>query len=116
MEQSRYLPDRRDLNRSFPGSAKGSLASRLAHLFMNQVVMQCTHGIDYHTGSHHRINLPQIRGNLDDAETRRCAEAFGAPVLMHSQTRDGSLREAAGQCGIHACCSKGASRSALMKT
>jgi uncharacterized protein len=102
IEQSRYLPDRRDLNRSFPGSAKGSLASRLAHLFMTQVVMQCTHGIDYHTGSHHRINLPQIRGNLDDAETRRCAEAFGAPVLMHSQTRDGSLREAAGQCGIHA--------------
>jgi uncharacterized protein len=100
--QSRYLPDRRDLNRSFPGSAQGSLASRLAHLFVTQVVLQCTHGIDFHTGSHHRINLPQIRGNLDDPETRRCGEAFGAPVLLHSHTRDGSLREAAGQQGIAA--------------
>ncbi|MGH7127773.1 MAG: succinylglutamate desuccinylase/aspartoacylase family protein [Planctomycetaceae bacterium] len=101
IDQSRYLPDRRDLNRSFPGSPRGSLAARLAHLFMREVVSHCTHGIDMHTGSHHRTNLPQVRANLADAETRRCAEAFGAPVVMHAETRDGSLREAATQRGIH---------------
>lgn len=101
MEQDRYLPDRRDLNRSFPGSKNGSLAARLANLFMTEVVSHCSHGIDLHTGSHHRANLPQIRGNLHDAETRRCAEAFQAPVMMHSQTRDGSLRHAATSKGIH---------------
>lgn len=100
IEQSRYLPDRRDLNRSFPGSPRGSLAARLAHLFMREVVSQCTHGIDLHTASHHRINLPQIRANLTDAETRRCAQAFGAPIMIQSATRDGSLRQAAARRGI----------------
>lgn len=100
IEQSRYLPDRRDLNRSFPGSPRGSLASRLAHLFMREVVGHCTHGIDLHTGAIHRRNLPQIRANLSDAETRRCAHAFGAPLMIHSSTRDGSLRQAAAKKGI----------------
>lgn len=101
VSQSRYLPDRRDLNRAFPGSPTGSLAGRLADLFMREVVVQCTHGIDYHTGSNHRTNLPQIRANLKDDETRRCAEAFAAPVMMHAQMRDGSLRQAASRRGIH---------------
>lgn len=100
IEQSRYLPDRRDLNRSFPGSDRGSLASRIAHLFMTQIVSQCTHGIDLHTASNHRINLPQVRANLHDAETYRCAKAFNAPLLIHATTRDGSLRQAADQQGI----------------
>jgi len=99
INQSRYLPDRRDLNRSFPGSDTGSLASRLAHLFMTEVVRHCTHGIDLHTGSNHRSNLPQVRADLRDVETRRCAKAFAAPVMMHAQTRDGSLREAATRLG-----------------
>lgn len=92
--ESRYLPDRRDLNRSFPGSARGSLAARLAHLFMTEIVDQCTHGIDLHTGSNERINLPHIRADLSDEETRRCAEAFGAPVMLDSQGPRGSLRRA----------------------
>lgn len=100
INQSRYLPDRRDLNRSFPGSSRGSLAARLAHIFMQEIVRRCTHGIDLHTGSDHRTNLPQIRGNLFDAETRRCARAFGAPVMIHAETRDGSLRDAASRLGI----------------
>lgn len=100
INQSRYLPDRRDLNRSFPGTKRGSLASRLAHLFMTEIVSQCTHGIDYHTGSNHRTNLPQIRADLNDAETRHCAEAFRAPVILDTHTRDGSLREAATKRGI----------------
>jgi hypothetical protein len=100
LEQSRYLPDRRDLNRSFPGSAEGSLASRLAHLFMREIVSRCTHGIDLHTASACRINFPQIRANLHDEETYRCAKAFGAPVMIHGVTRDGSLRQAAAKKGI----------------
>ena len=100
IEQSRYLPDRRDLNRSFPGSARGSLAARLAHLFMKEVVSHCSHGIDLHTASNHRVNLPQIRANLDDPETYRCAQAFGAPAMIHANIRDGSLRQAAAKQGI----------------
>lgn len=100
LEQSRYLPDRRDLNRSFPGSKRGSLAAQIAHLFMTEIVDRCTHGIDLHTGSHHRVNMPQVRGDLDDAEVRRCAVAFGAPVMIHAKNRDGALRDAAAQRGI----------------
>lgn len=100
IEQSRYLPDRRDLNRSFPGSETGSLASRLANIFMREIVSQSTHGIDLHTGAINRVNLPQIRGNLQDPETHRCAKAFGTKIIMHSDTRDGSLRQAATKKGI----------------
>ncbi len=92
---SRYLPDRRDLNRSFPGASKGSLASRVAKLVMDEVVAQCTVGVDLHTGSGNRTNLPQVRGDLDDPEVLRLAQAFGAPVSLHAKIRDGSLRQAA---------------------
>lgn len=95
LEQSRYLPDRRDLNRSFPGSARGSMASRLAALFMREVVSHCTHGIDLHTAAIHRINLPQVRADLQDPATYAFAQAFGAPVILHASHRDGSLRQAA---------------------
>lgn len=99
MNGDRYLPDRRDLNRSFPGSARGSLAGQIAHLMMAQVVKRCEVGIDLHTGSDHRSNLPQIRADLDDPGTRALAEAFGAPVMIHARTRDGSLRHAAREHG-----------------
>jgi uncharacterized protein len=98
--ETRYLPDRRDLNRSFPGSAKGSLAAQLANLFMTNVVAACEMGIDLHTGSDHRFNLPQIRGDLEDPTTLRLAHAFGAPVSVHAPLRDGSLREACRRRGI----------------
>ena len=91
----RYLPDRRDLNRSFPGSERGSLASRVAHLMMTQVVSRCSIGIDLHTGSDHRINLPQVRGDLDNPLVLEYAKVFGAPLGLHARVRDGSLREAA---------------------
>jgi predicted deacylase len=97
--QSRYMPDRRDLNRSFPGSARGSSASRLAHVFMEQVVSHCTVGIDLHTASNHRTNLPQIRSDLDDPSTLELTRAFGAPFSIHARLRDGSLRQAAAERG-----------------
>ena len=93
--KSRYLPDRRDLNRSFPGSRRGSLASRLAYVFMKEIVNKSTHGIDLHTGAIHRTNLPQIRACLDHHETKELAKAFGVPVVIDSSLRDKSLREAA---------------------
>jgi len=100
LNHSRYLPDRRDLNRSFPGSEKGSLAARLAHLLMNQIVSLCTHGIDLHTAAIHRNNLPQIRANLDNPETERLARAFDVPVIIATENIDGSLRNACAEKNI----------------
>ena len=100
INQSRYMPDRRDLNRSFPGSRKGSLASRMAALFMREVVSRCTHGIDLHTASRDKANLAQVRGDLSNPEARRIARAFDAPVMVHSPTRSGSLRGTAARRGI----------------
>ena len=99
MNGDRYLPDRRDLNRSFPGSAKGSLAARLAHIFMTEIVNRCEIGIDLHTASDNRTNLPQLRVDLDDAKTRELASVFGVPLMMHSKPGAGTLRKAARDAG-----------------
>lgn len=88
INHSRYLPDRCDLNRSFPGSEKGSIAARLARLLMSEIVSQSTHGIDLHNGAIHRSNLPQIRANLDDDETDKLARAFNFPVIISANLRD----------------------------
>jgi predicted deacylase len=100
LDQSRYLPDRRDLNRSFPGSRKGSVAARMANTFMNEIVAQADFGIDLQTGAINRSNLPQIRGNLDDEATLQLAKAFGVPVIVNSNARDGSLRQCAADKGM----------------
>ncbi len=97
---SRYLPDRRDLNRSFPGSTKGSLAARTAKIFYDEIVKKCSYGIDLHTGAIHRSNLPQIRTNIQNSETWELAKAFEAPVILHSEVRDGSLRAVAQEEGV----------------
>lgn len=99
-QQSRYLPDRRDLNRSFPGTARGSLASRLAYQFRTTIMDGCDVGIDLHTGSLMRSNLPQVRANLEDPETLALAEVFGAPVMLHAAERKGSLRREAVAAGV----------------
>ncbi|NNC78132.1 MAG: succinylglutamate desuccinylase/aspartoacylase family protein, partial [Woeseiaceae bacterium] len=100
LDQSRYLPDRRDLNRSFPGSSKGSIAARLANIFLNEIVKRSDYGLDLHTGAIDRSNLPQIRGNLDDAKTMELAKAFGVPVIINASIRDGSLRGCAASMGM----------------
>ncbi len=100
LDQSRYLPDRRDLNRSFPGSRKGSIAARMAHTFMHEIVGKADFGIDLHTGAINRSNLPQIRGNLDDEATLNLAKAFGTPVIVNANARDGSLRQCAADKGM----------------
>ena len=101
MGRSRYLPDRRDLNRAFPGSVNGSLAGRIAHLLMSQVVSRCQFGVDLHTAAVHRVNLPQIR--CEFKKRQRCRElaiAFGAPVILESHERAGSLRKCARDMGV----------------
>lgn len=100
IHKSRYLPDRRDLNRCFPGSEKGSLASRIAHTFFTDVAKKANYIIDLHTGAIHRTNLPQIRACLDNADTLRMAQAFGTPVIIDAALRDGSLRAEAEKNGI----------------
>ncbi|GAJ77480.1 predicted deacylase [Vibrio sp. JCM 18905] len=101
IHKSRYLPDRRDLNRCFPGSEKGALASRMAHGFFNNIAKRCDYILDLHTGGAiHRTNLPQIRANLSNPETLRIAQAFATPVIVDSALRDGSLRSEAEKCDI----------------
>lgn len=97
---SRYLPDRRDLNRSFPGSASGSLAAQLAHIFLNEVVARSDFGIDLHSAAIHRCNLPQIRVDSHDEESLRLAQAFGAPIIVHSTPHENSLRRTARERGV----------------
>lgn len=95
ISNTRYLPDRRDLNRSFPGSSQGSLASQLANVFMKEVVGCCDYGIDLHTGAIHRTNFPQVRADLSNPELKKMAKAFSVPIILHAPFRDGSLRKSA---------------------
>ncbi len=101
LNHSRYMPDRRDLNRSFPGSDQGSLSSLLADLFFREVVKRSQYGIDLHTAALHRTNLPQVRISPGNAELSRLAEAFAPPVILTSKLRDGSLRQCAEDEGVH---------------
>lgn len=96
---SRYLPDRRDLNRSFPGSATGSLASRLAKAFFENVVKRCDYCIDLHTGAVRRTNFPNVRANLSDERLAAFARAFGAELIVDGNGPKGSLRMAANKIG-----------------
>jgi len=99
---SRYLPDRRDLNRYFPGHPRGSSASRIAYVFFTEVAQHCTRLVDFHTGSFKRTNLPQLRANLDVAEVRAFVERFGATSVLHKPGGRGTLRAAATDAGIPA--------------
>lgn len=92
---SRYLPDRRDLNRSFPGTKRGSLAARLAHMIMSEIIQHCTHGIDIHTGGRNLENLPHIRTDVKFPAALAMARAFNAPVTLDTKLLGGSLRKAA---------------------
>jgi hypothetical protein len=93
--QSRYMPDRRDLNRSFPGRANGSLAARLAHQFFESIVRKCDYGIDLHTAPAMRTNFPNVRADLRDKRVRELAEAFGCELLVQSRGPEGSMRREA---------------------
>ena len=103
VSQSRYLPDRRDLNRSFPGSPKGSMAARLANLVVSEILPVCTHVIDLHTAAVARENLSQIRAAFSgNPELEALAKSFNAPVVLDAPLRDGTFRETAHRRGIPA--------------
>jgi len=97
---SRYLPDRRDLNRYFPGNPDGSAAARIAHSFFTNVISHCDALIDLHTGSFERANLPQIRADLRDPDVVTLTQGFGSMVILHSTPTAGTLRYAATTAGI----------------
>jgi predicted deacylase len=99
---SRYMPDRRDLNRFFPGSARGSSASRLAFSIFEKVIRNCDALVDVHSGSFHRTNLPQVRGDLRRDDVLKLARAFGTEIAIHNEGRPGTLRRAASEAGIPA--------------
>ncbi|SDJ85051.1 succinylglutamate desuccinylase/aspartoacylase family protein [Microbulbifer yueqingensis] len=97
---SRYLTDRRDLNRHFPGNPHGSSAARIAHSFFNEVVKHCDAIVDLHTGSFYRTNLPQLRGDLRNPKVVKMTKGFGSTVVLHSDGAEGTLRRAAVEAGI----------------
>lgn len=96
---SRYLPDRRDLNRCFPGTRQGSLARRYAHTIFETVVRQCDFGIDLHTAAIRRTNFPNVRGDLRKGPIKRLARAFGCELIVKSRGAKGTLRAAASEAG-----------------
>jgi uncharacterized protein len=96
---SRYLPDRRDLNRSFPGSAEGSLAFRLADVLYREVICRSDYGLDLHTAAVRRTNFPQIRADVKDERVRRLAIAFGCEIIINDRGPDKTLRDAATESG-----------------
>ncbi|MCB1677954.1 MAG: succinylglutamate desuccinylase/aspartoacylase family protein [Halioglobus sp.] len=99
---SRYLSDRRDLNRHFPGDPRGSSASRIAYSFFQEVIQHCSAVVDLHTGSFYRTNLPQLRGDLSNPQVVKLTQSFGSTVVLHSEGTLGTLRRAAVQAGIPA--------------
>lgn len=98
--RSRYLPDRRDLNRSFPGTSRGSTAARIARILHDDVMLGSAAGIDLHTAANRRTNVPQLRIDTSDPEASRLAALFGAPYVLDATLRPGSLRDAASQKGV----------------
>lgn len=96
---SRYLPDRRDLNRAFPGSAKGSLAGRMARTIFDEIVSRCDYGIDLHTAAVRRTNYPNVRGDMSDPVVCRLATAFGSEVIMNGKGPAGAFRREACRAG-----------------
>lgn len=99
---SRYLTDRRDLNRYFPGNTAGSSASRIAHSFFTEVISLCDALVDLHTGSFHRTNLPQLRADISKPQVAELTQGFGATVVLRSEGAVGTLRRAAVDAGIAA--------------
>lgn len=96
---SRYMPDRRDLNRSFPGSTKGSFTSRLARLVFSEIVGRCDYIVDLHTAAVRRTNFPNVRADYNNEDCARLARTFGCEVVVNGAGPDGSFRKEAVKAG-----------------
>lgn len=99
LQGSRTLPDGKDLNRSFPGAATGSLARRIAHVIMSDIIPYVDFGVDFHTGGKALSNFPQIRCLFEDSQNIRLAKAFAPPFILNSPLIEGSFRKAAAKLG-----------------
>ncbi|MGB1949944.1 MAG: succinylglutamate desuccinylase/aspartoacylase family protein [Marinobacter sp.] len=99
-QATRYLPDRRDLNRHFPGSPDGSLADRIAHSLFENVIRKCDMLVDIHTGSQKRTNLPQLRADMNNPDVAAFTRGFDRMAVVHSSGSSGMLRTAAVEAGI----------------
>ena len=95
IQNIRGLPDGKDINRSFPGTKNGSLASLMAHTIMNQILPQVDYGVDFHTGGDARANYPQIRCEWEEEDNREIAKAFSPPIIVDSSVIDDTFRKAA---------------------
>lgn len=115
LNHSRYMPDRRDLNRCFPGSAAGSLAGRLAHLFMTEIVARSDIGIDLHSAAIHRTNLPQIRVSASSPDTLQLAQSFGAPSSSAPNCARGRCAPPPATPASTSCCTRLERRCASMR-
>jgi hypothetical protein len=100
LTHTRYLPDRRDLNRSFPGNPAGHAAARTAHTLFTEIVRNARYGVDLHTASIRRTNLPHIRADMADRKVRRLARAFGTEVIIDYPGPPNTLRAAATRAGV----------------
>ncbi len=98
--QSRYVPDRRDLNRSFPGSANGSMASRIAEVVFRELIHNADYCIDLHTAAIQRTNYPNVRADMRNPEVRRLAKSFGCELIVTGRGPEGSLRRCACDHGV----------------
>ncbi len=96
---SRYLPDRRDLNRAFPGSSGGSLASRMARTIFNEIISRADYGIDIHTAALRRTNYPNVRADMSNPAVRKVAELFGCEIVIDGEGPQGAFRSEACQAG-----------------
>ncbi len=102
LNSTRYLPDRRDLNRAFPGSPNGNLAERIASEFFEQVVKKAHYCIDLHTAAEGRDNMPHTRADMEKPEVKRIARAFGSRVIINNEGSRSTLRFNAIKAGIPA--------------
>ncbi len=116
INQTREFPDGRDLNRVFPGSDKGSLASRFAYHIMKEVIPHVDYCIDYHTGGAQRFNYSQIRIDEDDEETLNLAKTFSAPYIVYSKSQERTFRKSMVKLGIKVLLFEGGKSLNLDKT
>lgn len=115
LSRSRYQPDRRDLNRSFPGSATGSMSSRVAHKFLTQVIAACDLGVDFHTAAQDRENFPHVCADIGNAKIKKMAKSFGCTVVIDDPGPKGSLRRAASDLGVPTLLFEGGTSNAFQR-
>src|SRR5690606_6222065 len=100
VNKTREFPDGRDLNRVFPGSKNGSLASRFAYYLLKEIIPNVDYCVDFHAGGASRFNAPQIRIVPNNKELKELSEVFNAPFTLYSKNISGSFRSSCDKLGV----------------